>query len=303
MNLPSTERRKIEQVTKRVVWLYGSPFSGKTTFANKFETPLMLNTDGNIRFVDSPVIPIRDHVRTEGRMIKRTLAWDVFKETVAELEKKENDFKTIIVDLLEDNYDFCRLWVYDQMNITHESDDMKAWDKVMMEFLSTLKRLMSCDYENIILISHEDISKDIFKKGGDKVTAIRPNLREKVANKVAGMVDIVARVVADGSIRMLNFKSNEVIFGGGRLHSNTTEIPLSYKDFIDFYGSANASGDGRRAQTDTTDRNRRRHDAEAQKTEYTQIAEDTAQEGESAAPEPPAPTPATEQPRQRKRRA
>jgi len=303
MNLPSTERRKIEQVTKRVVWLYGSPFSGKTTFANKFNTPLMLNTDGNIRFVDSPVIPIRDHVRTEGRMIKRTLAWDIFKETVAELEKKQNDFKTVIVDLLEDNYDFCRLWVYDQMNITHESDDMKAWDKVMMEFLSTLKRLMSCDYENIILISHEDISKDIFKKGGDKVTAIRPNLREKVANKVAGMVDIVARVVADGSIRMLNFKSNEVIFGGGRLHSNTTEIPLSYNDFIDFYGSANASGDGR-AQTDTTDRNRRRHDAEAQKAEFAQIAEETATAEGNTPQEPTAPPKATDgQQRQRKRRA
>jgi len=234
-------------------------------------------------------------------MIKRTLAWDVFKETVAELEKKQNDFKTIIVDLLEDCYDFCRLWVYDQMNITHESDDMKAWDKVMMEFLSTLKRLMSCDYENIILISHEDISKDIFKKGGDKVTAIRPNLREKVANKVSGMVDVVARLVADGAIRTLNFKSNEVIFGGGRLHTDVTEIPLVYNDFVTFYDAANKNADSRERQTY---RGRKRHDAEAQKAAFTQIAEETATPDENAPQEPPATPPeATDgQQRQRKRR-
>ena len=95
-----------------------------------------------------------------------------------------------------------------------------AWDKVRGEFLNTLKRLMNLDYENIILISHEDTSKDITRKGGDKITAIKPNLQEKVANKVAGMVDVVARIVADGDARTFSFKSNEVIFGGGRLKVN-----------------------------------------------------------------------------------
>jgi hypothetical protein len=126
------------------------------------------------------------------------------------------------------------------MGITHESDDsFRAWDKVRTEFLSTLKKLMNLDYENIILISHEDTSKDITKKGGDKITAIKPNLQEKTANKVAGMVDIVARVVADGEIRTLSFKTNEVIFGGGRLTASTNEIPLDYAAFLEVYEEAN----------------------------------------------------------------
>jgi len=130
--------------------------------------------------------------------------------------------------------------MYDQMGITHESDDsFRAWDKVQTEFLSTLKRLMNLDYENIILISHEDTSKDITKKGGDKITAIKPNLREKVANKVAGMVDIVARVIADDNVRTLSFKTNEVIFGGGRLVVSTNEIPLDYEAFLEVYDEAN----------------------------------------------------------------
>ena len=102
MILPENKRRSIEQVHKRKLWIYGAPFSGKTTFANSFPDPLMLNTDGNVENVDAPYIPIRDNVKVEGRMTKRTLAWEVFKDTISELEKKQNTFKTIVVDLLED---------------------------------------------------------------------------------------------------------------------------------------------------------------------------------------------------------
>ena len=240
MKLPENKRRNIEAVEKRVLWIYGVPFCGKTTFANAFPDPLMLNTDGNIKFVDAPYIRIKDEVKVEGRQTKRTLAWELFKDTISELEKKENSFRTIIVDLLEDLYEHCRLYMYQQMGITHESDDsFRAWDKVRGEFLNTLKRLMNLDYENIILISHEDTSKDITRKGGDKITAIKPNLQEKVANKVAGMVDVVARIVADGDTRTFNFKSNEVIFGGGRLKVNAKDIPLDVDALFAVYDEAN----------------------------------------------------------------
>lgn len=240
MKLPENKRRNIETVNKRVIWIYGAPFCGKTTFANGFPDPLMINTDGNIKFVDAPYIHIKDEVKVEGRQTKRTLAWELFKETIAELEKKDNTFKTIVVDLLEDCYEHCRVYMYGQMGITHESDDsFRAWDKVRGEFLNTLKRLMNLDYENIILISHEDMTKDITKKGGDKITAIKPNLQDKVAVKVAGMVDVVARIVADGDTHSFCFKSNEVIFGGGRLKVNSKDIPLDVDDLFAVYDEAN----------------------------------------------------------------
>ena len=239
MLLPSTERRQVGKTTKRKLWIYGSAFSGKTTFVDSAPNPLNLNTDGNIQFVTMPYIHIKDTY--EGRI--KVLAWKNFKDAIAELEKGGNDFKTIVVDLLEDTYEQCRLYMYDQMGITHESDDsFKAWDKVRTEFLSTIRRLMNLDYENIILISHEDMSKDITKKGGDKITAIKPNLQEKVANKIAGMVDIVARVVVeDDDTRILSFKSTEMIFGGGRLKNiSKTQIPLDWNALMEVYDEANA---------------------------------------------------------------
>ena len=89
--------------------------------------------------------------------------------------------------------------------------------------------------ENIILISHEDSSKDITKRTGDKVTAIKPNINDKVANKIAGMVDIVARVYAEDKNRVLSFKADDVIFGGGRLKLRAKEIDLDYEKFEEVY--------------------------------------------------------------------
>ena len=239
MLLPSAERRQVGQTTKRKLWIYGGAFSGKTTFVDQAPAPLNLNTDGNIQFVTMQFIPIKDTF--EGR--QKVLAWKVFKDTIDELERTagKNGFKTLVVDLLEDTYESCRLFMYDKLGITHESDDsFRAWDKVRTEFLSTIRKLMNLDYENIILISHEDTSKDITKKTGDKITAIKPNINEKVANKIAGMVDIVARVVVDGDVRTLEFKSDEVIFGGGRLKNiSTTSIPLVWEDLCKVYDEAN----------------------------------------------------------------
>lgn len=245
MLLPKNERRDMNATKKKVVWIYGAPFSGKTFFANAFPDPLMLNTDGNIKFVDAPYISIRDTVTVEGRLTKRQLAWEVFADAVAELEKKQNDFKTIVVDLLEDTYEACRVYICDRQGWKHESDDsFRAWDMVTSEFLNTIKRLVNLDYENIILISHEDRSRDLTRKSGDKISSIRPNLREKVANKVAGMVDLVARIVADDNDRVLSFKASEVIFGGGRLTVHNKEIPLDYNAFCEVYEEANSKAVG-----------------------------------------------------------
>ena len=242
MLLPKNERRDLTHISKKVLWIYGKPFSGKTWFANRFPDPLMLNTDGNIKYVDSPFISIRDEVTSSGRMTTTKLGWEVFKDVIDELAKKQNDFKTIIVDLLEDTYEMCRLYIYKDMGITHESDDsFRAWDKVRTEFLSTLRKLMNLDYENIILISHEDTSRDIMKKGGDKITAIKPNMQEKVSNKVAGMVDLVTRLVSEGNVRKLTFKNSETVFGGGRLIVKEDEINADYDEFIALYAEANAN--------------------------------------------------------------
>jgi hypothetical protein len=182
----------------------------------------------------------------EGRQTKKTFGWEVFKDSITELQKTagQNGFKTIIVDLIEDVYEMCRLYMYDKLGITHESDDtFRAWDKVRTEFLSTMREFFGLPYENLIIISKEDMSRDITRKSGDKITQIKPNLQDKVSAKLAGMVDIVVRtVVEDDGQHTLQFKTSEVVFGGGRLkHIDQTTIPCDWNELMKVYADATGS--------------------------------------------------------------
>ena len=97
------------------------------------------------------------------------------------------------------------------------------------------KRFFNLNYENLIVISHEDTTNDLTKRSGDKITSIRPNIQPKAALKLAGMVDFVARVVNDNGVRTVSFKADEVTFGGGRLNISNVEIPCTLEAILDLY--------------------------------------------------------------------
>ena len=231
MILPKNERRETVVDTKPDMWIYADSYVGKSTFIDKIDNLLFINTDGNTDNTTSPVIRIADEVETEGRLVKRTLAWDVFLEAVAELEKKENDFKAVAIDLVEDLYEHCRLYMYDKLGIEHEQDAGfgKGWDMVKTEFLSTMKRLKNLGYQ-IIYISKESAT-DINLKNGGKITTVKPNINEKVANVLAGTVDLTVRAYLDGHDRKLLLDKKENIFGGGRFNFKADVINLDMDEF------------------------------------------------------------------------
>lgn len=293
--LPKNERVQVNATKQIKGWIYGAPFSGKTTFLDDAPDPLNLNTDGNVNNVTMQRIRIRD--RYEGRIKK--FAWEIFKEAIDDLEKG-SDFKTIIVDLVEDTREMCRVYMYDKLNIQHESDSGygKGWDIIKTEYLSTMRRFFNLDY-NLFIVSHEDISKELTKNSGEKITKIAPNIQEAIANKLAGMVDFVGRVIVndDGS-RVLTFKTNEVIFGGGRLNFGVDEIPLDWNELMKLYEglSVNHASENRSEakaevpQTDNSDEKTAPEEHEEapkkRRTRKTEESEKTVESEPVTAPEP-----------------
>jgi len=237
--LPENKRVQVDKETAPVLWLYGVPFSGKTTFSNQAPDVLHLNTDGNVKYVDGARIIIRDEIKLNGRIKETTFAWQMFKDAVETLCIGQHDFKTIVIDLVEDLLEHCRVYMYDKLDITHEADAGygKGYDMVRTEFLPQIRRLTNAGY-GIILISHE-VTAEITKRNGEKVTVIRPNLQERYANKIAGMVDIVGRVVIEeDDNRWIKFKTDPMQFGGGRLKFNSDKVELDYSKFMELYQTA-----------------------------------------------------------------
>ncbi|EPY2279539.1 NTP-binding protein [Clostridium sporogenes] len=232
MLLPKNQRRERKIDTNPDLWIYADSYVGKSTFVDHYDDLLFLNTDGNTDNTTSPVIRIMDKVWYEGRIQKKKFAWEFFIEAIEELEKKENDFKRVCIDLVEDMYEHCRLYTYDKLGIEHEQDAGfgKGWDMVRTEYLSAIKRLKNLGYQ-IIYISKE-VVKEINLKNGAKLTTINPNINDKVANVLAGTVDLTVRAYMKDEDRFLQLEKKENVFGGGRFNFKVKKIPLDMKEFI-----------------------------------------------------------------------
>ena len=241
IQLPECKRRDISLNKRKRVLIYGGSFSGKTTFADQFPDPIMLNTDGNTANITAQCIHIKDEVKLNGRISERVYAWNIFKEYLTLLEAKQNNFKTVVVDLVEGMYEYCRSYIFAKEGIEHESDQGfgKGYALVEKEFVDVMKRVCNLDYENIILISRETNNTNVTKKTGESISVIKPDLRDKISNTLTGMVDLVGRVVVDNDTnRKLSFKNDEYVFGGGRLNIKAKEIPLNYDAFTKLFTAA-----------------------------------------------------------------
>ena len=251
MNLPKNERREIVLNTTPDMWIYADSYVGKSTFIDQLDDLIFANTDGNTENITSPVVRIKNE--KDGRVTK--LAWEVFLEFVAELEKKENDFKVVALDLVEDLYEHCRLYIYDKLSIEHEQDAGfgKGWDMVRTEFLTTIKRLKNLGYR-IIYISKE-LKTEINLKNGAKITSYAPNIPDKVANVLAGTVTLTVRAYMNNRGRFLQLAKEENIFGGGRFDFVNATCPLDMGEFVKELTLA--QGDAKPATTEEAPSKRR----------------------------------------------
>lgn len=235
--LPENKKVKREGTSQMKLWIYGEPTIGKTIFANKFPDALFLNTDGNIKYIDSPVEKIVHKPTIDG--------WEHFVNVVEALTKEKHTYKTVVIDLLEDVFQYCRQHYAKKLKIDHEADlgYGKGYDIIRNAFLIVLRTLLNSDL-NVILISHE---KSVTYKDriGREMTKFQPAMSESVMNKISGLVDITGRVtikseekedgvVVDNRILYLDATKDQV--GGNRIPSIKTEyILLDYAELLKVY--------------------------------------------------------------------
>ena len=221
--LPENKKVNRDATSNLKVWVYGQPNIGKTTFASQFPDVLMLNTDGNYKGVDSPVVPITD--------------WEQFVKVVEEILEGKHEFKSIVIDLVEDVYVYCKNYYCTKLKIDHEADlgYGKGWTKFKDEFNEIFRGLTQLGYA-VFFIGHDKETLTQLSDG-TPISLIRPALTKSVKEVITGMADIYGYAHQPGgdvdkmSILTLRDPSG-LIDCGCRIKYIKPEFELSYSNLV-----------------------------------------------------------------------
>lgn len=186
MGLLPVNKPKDKDITPKVFFIWGQSMSGKTYLARQFPNPVIINTDGNAKKVDTPSVEVYD--------------FETFVKVLNEIESGNHDFKTIIIDLVDDVKTMLQTFVcekYSKILNTeiHDEGEVpygKGYRDVKMTWQKLMVRLNQLPY-NVIFISH------IVETSENNQTIERPSLEQKFYNMTMGRCDMSIKCRKMGS--------------------------------------------------------------------------------------------------------
>ncbi|CAL7878407.1 AAA family ATPase [Fusobacterium necrophorum] len=172
---------KVPNTTPTSFLIWGESMSGKTYLAREFDSPIIINTDGNGEKVDTPSISVK--------------SFSEFAEVIDALKNQEHTFKTVIIDLIDDIEVMLTSHICEQEQVEALADikwgkgyakQSSVWKKLMME-------LTQMDM-NVIFISH-----CVEKSDDNQNMQIVPALSQKGLNACMGRCDLSIQTKKIGS--------------------------------------------------------------------------------------------------------
>ena len=246
--LPTEATKPVTELGKQTILLYGSPKLGKSSFASKAPGSLFFECEPGLNHLEVFKVP--------------TYSWEAFLEACKLVAKGEHNFKTIVIDTIDNAFKMCSDYVCAKHGIEYEGDmgHGKGWALVKNEWHRVLTRLASLPY-GLIMISHA-IDKTIETRTGE-YTKTTPSLPDRARNVVLGLVDIIlfgdsiAKKDAAGNVtieRVVRTKPHPTYEAGDRTGRLPELLPLDYEQFMKAFNSparGSETGTGSAAKSST----------------------------------------------------
>jgi len=223
--LPKKKTVPSRDLTAKTTLLYGSPKIGKSSLASKFPGAIFLECEPGLNELEVFKIP--------------TYSWDAFKDACKLLAEGDHEFKTIVVDTVDNAFRYCTDAVNAQNNVQYEGDlaHGKGWAFVKNEWHRVLTKLASLPY-GLVLISHAQ-DKRIETRTGEYIKT-QPSLPDRARAVVLGLVDMILYCDTetakgeDGSLsvrRVIRTKPHPTYEAGDRTNRLPDVLPLSFEAF------------------------------------------------------------------------
>ena len=226
MKLPTQKTAPVFDVSSQSVLVYGRPKIGKSTFCSKADMALFLATEPGLNSLDAYQVPI--------------VNWPEFLEACAEVAKGGHAFKTVVLDTVDNAYQYCADFVCEKWKIKHPSDLAygKGQGLVNQEFHRALTKLAALPY-GLMLTSHA-VDREMESSTG-KFMKTTPTLPEGARKILLGFVDIIlyadvemATDAAGNTVynRVLRTKPNKHYEAGDRTGRLPATLPMDFGAFI-----------------------------------------------------------------------
>lgn len=212
-------------------WVYGSPYSGKTTFANSFPEPFFISLDKNAQYI----------VEDEDAYVNVNSVQE-YSDALKEFMDNPGKYKTLVIDNIDLLEQYVREYYLDKLKIEDEGerDDYgMAW-RLIRE--GTYQAIMKSSkfHGDIIWISLEEEHFTKSKLGAD-ISNFRPRINPKLHDRLSGMTTVVCRAYKDTkkvgkevvNRHFISIGDTVNELGGTRLAVKETKIENNYNEFND----------------------------------------------------------------------
>jgi AAA domain len=238
LTLPTASSKPITDYSKLTILIFGAPKCGKSSISAKFPDTIFFECEPGLNHLEVFKVP--------------TYKWEDFLEACKLVAKGDHQFKTIVIDTVDNAFKMCSDQVCEKHGIQYEGDmgHGKGWALVKNEWHRVLTRLASLPY-GLILISHAQ-DKTIETRTGE-YTKTQPSLPDRARNVVLGLVDIIlfAETIpkkdASGNVtieRVLRTKPHPTYEAGDRTGRLPEVLPMNYEAFVQAFNSAPSANTG-----------------------------------------------------------
>lgn len=246
LKVPGAPRRPTGNIGRSMVWLYGEPKIGKTTFASRFPGVWFVATEKGQDWVE-----VREPTLVSN--------WDEFLTWCAFIQEHQpttfgdgTPIETIAIDTVDGLFRMCFDHVVNSLGVEDpgELPHGKGWTRLNAEFDRVMNKIRKWPY-GLICISHVR-SREV-KARGRKMDRNEPNIGAAGARWCQSAADLIlfahAQEVPEindkgeitGAItekRVLRCWPSASTVAGGRMIGKTSLpeiVPLNYDEFIKYF--------------------------------------------------------------------
>ena len=218
MDLPKIKSAIIKDLSRLKILTYGTPKVGKSSFWAQSEYTIFVATEPGHNFLQIFKVDIK--------------TWAEFKDFAKTMTTTKHEYKTIVIDTVDNLYKMCEQAVLEQHKVLHASDLPfgKGFSLVKDEFAKVITYLGNSGF-GMAFISHAK-EKEL-KTKTSSWTIMTTSLPNQAEGFICGMCDFIFYCyINEKGERLMKTRAEKYVNAGSRGLDLPSPMPLDYSALV-----------------------------------------------------------------------